>query len=543
MRSGGSPFFGMVAKQSRVCPRVGFRREWRLDCARLLSENHTSDLAPPAFPSPPSWIGLIVFVLCLHLFGLGNHGLLEPDEGRYANMALEWIEFGEHPWSEPVLSDVGHFDKPPLIYWITGASFLAFGQNEFAARLPSLFGGLLTLAGIAMMAFRFRGPRAAWWSVLVAATSFQFWALTHLLSPDMLLCGLVTMGAALSLRAEKGRPLAWAWWLGGALFWTLGWWTKATAALVPLAALSLALLITGRRDLFAALRPGRLLLVVLILGSPWYVAMLMKFPELWDFFFHRELAGRITGHEDGREGFPGFHLVVAIVFWLPWWPVLLVRAKGGSQSWLGRPWREKCHALPWEFVAAAGVVAIYSLVSSKLVTYILPGLPYLALVAGSVLAETELTFTFRRWPAKIAAACSALLVAVALVMPRIEASLGRNSSIRQAVAEARNRGARGILCDEFWPGAEFYFGELVWFVDVKDLEQVRNLPGQAPSKHFFSKDQIGSRIGNLEKPLWVVQYEGNFENPQKWTRQLLGSRPDPDSPPVRVGDFYLWRVR
>ncbi|MCB1079951.1 MAG: glycosyltransferase family 39 protein, partial [Verrucomicrobiae bacterium] len=101
-----------------------------------------------------SWLFLVGFVGFLQGIGLGNHGLFEPDEGRYANMAMEWTEFGEHHWAVPVLSDVGHFDKPPLIYWLTGSSLLLFGKSELAARLPSALGAMLTLTGIGLLAAR-----------------------------------------------------------------------------------------------------------------------------------------------------------------------------------------------------------------------------------------------------------------------------------------------------------------------------------------------------------------------------------------------------
>ncbi|MCB1063556.1 MAG: glycosyltransferase family 39 protein [Verrucomicrobiae bacterium] len=502
------------------------------------------NLSQSPFPNRNAWIGLAIFVALLHLIGLGNHGLLEPDEGRYANMAAEWTEFDEHDWKEPVLSDVGHYDKPPLIYWLTGSSFLAFGRSEFSARLPSLFGGFLTLAGVVLIAGRLHGARAAWWSVLVTATTFQFWALTHLLSPDMLLCGLVTLGTGCALQATPGKRHGWLWWIAGALFWSLGWWTKATAALVPLGALTLALLITRRWDLLARLRPVRLFLLILLLGSPWYLLMVSKHHELWDFFFHRELAGRVTGHADGRRGFPGFHFAVALGFWLPWWPVLISPARRHWQTWRSASWAEKCRSLPWEVVAALGVIAIFSLVSSKLVTYILPGLPYLAIAVGSVIARTDAVFSFRQWPARIAGIATLSLIATALVMPGIEHSLSRNSSVRLPIAKAQELDARWLICDEFWPGAEFYFGEFVWFVDVKNLMQVESTRGQVPAKHFLSKNQVEPLVNASDGPaVWLLQYRGHFQNPQKWARKLIATRPDPDSEPIQVGDFYLWRVR
>lgn len=400
------------------------------------------------------WLLLGLFVLSLGLFALGNHGLLEPDEGRYANIALEWTEFYEHDWLEPMLSDVGHYDKPPLIYWITGSSFLAFGQSEFSARFPSLLGGLLTLLGAGLIAWRHYGERSAFWTVLVCATSFHFWALSHLLSPDMLLCGFCTLGASLTLwggKSKKGLAL----WFVGVLFWSLAWWTKATAALVPLGAITAALLITRNRTLIQSLCPIRLFFMILLLGSPWYIIMIQRHTELWDFFFVREIAGRVAGHADGRKGFPGFHFAVAAAFWLPWWPVALFQARKKFGEWKHRNWRTQIQSIPWEIWAAFFVVGIYSLVSSKLITYTLPGLPFLTVYIGNTLSKTEISF--RKWPLKIAAFATIIILAIGFTIPKIENDLKRNSSVREAIEFAKSNGAHLIIMDDYWPGAEFYF--------------------------------------------------------------------------------------
>src|ERR1044071_4836221 len=102
------------------------------------------------------WWLLVVVLLALLLWNLGNRGLNEPDEGRYTNIAGEMLE-PHHGWWEPRMSDFAHYDKPPLVYWATAISFKAFGKNEWAARLPSFLGALMALAGLAWAAGRLYG--------------------------------------------------------------------------------------------------------------------------------------------------------------------------------------------------------------------------------------------------------------------------------------------------------------------------------------------------------------------------------------------------
>src|ERR1700677_2794361 len=163
------------------------------------------------------WALLALFLMALLLFQLGGRGLNEPDEGRYANIAQENLET-DHPWWDPQLSDVGHYDKPPLIYWVTALGFSLFGVNEWAARLPSLFGALLTLGGLGWAAARLYGPRVAWLTVLVAGTTLQIWALARFLSPDMFLTGWCTLAIAAWVETRRRRG-AWGWWTLQVLFW------------------------------------------------------------------------------------------------------------------------------------------------------------------------------------------------------------------------------------------------------------------------------------------------------------------------------------
>ena len=84
------------------------------------------------------WIilGLTSFII---FFQLGSIPLLDPDEPVYAETAKEMLAFGD--FISPRIYGEFWYDKPPLYYWLTAASFKLFGVSEFAARLPAAFCG------------------------------------------------------------------------------------------------------------------------------------------------------------------------------------------------------------------------------------------------------------------------------------------------------------------------------------------------------------------------------------------------------------------
>src|SRR5512140_3055499 len=104
---------------------------------------------------PARWLvlGLAVFSL---FFLLGGRSLNEPDEGRYAEVAREMLETSN--WLVPHFLYAPHLDMPPLVYWAVAASMSAFGQNEWAVRLPLALAGLSGLWAAYLLAGAWGGP-------------------------------------------------------------------------------------------------------------------------------------------------------------------------------------------------------------------------------------------------------------------------------------------------------------------------------------------------------------------------------------------------
>ena len=75
-----------------------------------------------------------------------KYALIEPDEARYAQIALEMVHTGD--WLVPRLHGEPYLDKPPLLYWLTAASFQAFGENPQSAAVAVHPGGVGDGAGL-----------------------------------------------------------------------------------------------------------------------------------------------------------------------------------------------------------------------------------------------------------------------------------------------------------------------------------------------------------------------------------------------------------
>ena len=477
------------------------------------------------FPQRRDWLLLAVGLLAIFVFCLGSRGLNEPDEGRYANIARAMVLSGD--WWEPRMSGFGHYDKPPLVYWVTALSLRTFGMNEWAARVPPLLGAVFALAGLAWAGSRLYGPRVAWWAVLICGTCAQFYIIGRLLTPDMLLTGWCSLAIAAWVECRH-RSGAWRWWLASLCFWTLAWWTKATPALIPLAGILVGVLV--RRDVAGrkALRIWLLFPAILALGAAWFLSMMSRYPELQHFFFGRELAGRMAGRVDGRHGSKIYYLPISAVGWLPWWPLAVWsgwKNRGRFAPSTGTSTIETwCLRLGVEgWIVVTGLV-IFSLAASKLPTYTLTLAPWAALGMARLvvlLSASEASIPFyRRLPVLAASGFIVVVIAGALLMPRYETKLGVNSSLRTVCDFLRRQGATRVDADQYWPSMEFYLGDaVVHYVVNNDRQQERSTdPGLPPNRfidpeNWPSLKEIAGKSGPSASGLWLVRFSKRKNSP------------------------------
>src|SRR5258708_5084835 len=92
---------------------------------------------------------VLAAIVLLRFLILPAYPILDRSEARYAFIGELMAQTGN--WITPFIDHgVPFWAKPPFSTWVTAASYLTFGFNEFAARLPSFLIFALT-AGLAFL--------------------------------------------------------------------------------------------------------------------------------------------------------------------------------------------------------------------------------------------------------------------------------------------------------------------------------------------------------------------------------------------------------
>jgi 4-amino-4-deoxy-L-arabinose transferase-like glycosyltransferase len=323
-------------------------------------------------------LGMVAVVLGVAL-SLPFRDLWEPDEARLALVARSMVESGD--WLVPRLLGEPYTQKPPLYIWSIALLRLAGLPWTYAAVLPSL----LALLGLLFVVPRLArtlglGADVGWLGAAMLAAMPLVTAMGLGARMDIPLA-LTFTGCLLPLArllgfgepARSGDHL---------LLWLLigvGVLLKGPVAVAMPAAVTLAVWLTTRprprvRPVLVGWGPPLALALVLAWLLP---ATLSAGAGYLRELLLTQSAGRIVDSFAHRQAIY-YHLVTFPATALPWSVVALIavvrvlrrRATGGEA-----------------FLAAivVGLLAQFSLYSGKLIIYLLPTFPAVALLAASVL--------------------------------------------------------------------------------------------------------------------------------------------------------------
>ncbi|MHB8533684.1 MAG: phospholipid carrier-dependent glycosyltransferase, partial [Solirubrobacteraceae bacterium] len=306
-----------------------------------------------------------------------------------------------------------YVEKPPLQYWATAASYRLFGQSELSARLYTALAAFATLLAVWLLAVRLWNREAAWRSAAVLASLSLFPVTGQLLSLDMSLTFFMTLSLVSFLWAQCRTPagggramlLAWAAAAGGVM-------TKGlVAAAVPAAVLVLYSLTMRDWAVWRRLRLGAGLALFAVLSVPWHWLAARRLPDFLEFFFvHEHLERYLTNVSDRVEPW-WFFAAVFLAGTLPW-TVSALRVLGVGWRRREPPGAFEPRVFLWIWVVF--VLVFFSLSDSKLIPYVLPALPALALSIGSLPAAVLRRDVLAAALVTLAAALACLLAGLLL---------------------------------------------------------------------------------------------------------------------------------
>lgn len=393
-------------------------------------------------PSPGSDLLLLLAAfVAIYLLPAGLRPLVNPDEGRYVEMAREMAVTGDY--ISPRLNGVLYFEKPPLFYWLEAGAIKIGGLNLWVLRFWPIALAFIAAAAVYGTGRALWGRAAGLWSAAVLSTCLLFYGLAQIIILDMAVSVFLTLSVCaflLAVRAPPGKTRRhWCWALYVAMVGAL--MTKGLIGLViPGAIFFLWLLLLNKwRELrHAHIFSG--VVILLVLGLPWHIAAAMANPPpggwnwshfftkdwnqqgfVWYYIWHEHVL-RFTDPETAHhvQGWWFFPAVLVGGF-LPWAFFLPQAVLDSLRGGWGRLKNEP--AIPLLFIWTLFPLLFFSISASKLIPYILPSVPPLALLTGRFLARAYETpgAPALKWPLRLLAG---LLLAAAVTLPFLPHYLG-----------------------------------------------------------------------------------------------------------------------
>lgn len=342
-----------------------------------------------------------ILLLSLVLLLAGNWilPLTDRDETRFAEASREMLQRGDYvvPWFN------GHwrFDKPILIYWCQSTCYRLFGDNSFAARLPSVLFTTATALLLVRWGRKVGDAKTGFFAGAMFVTGLHVAVIGRVATADMAMVFFFTLAVWSGWELTRPEnPSRKTWWIIFYVALALGFLAKGPIPWFPLVGIVLGR--TLRKDSFRLSVADTVLglCLTLVLISLWGIPALEQTQgQFWtvgmgEHVFHRSV-GVIDSH--GGSGVLGFVALLPLYFFtffvsfFPW----STRVPTTLYRW----WPERSRdVLGWYLLLQALIVfVVFSLVRTKLPHYTLPAFPCIALWLALQLRSDGNSFVwFRR---------------------------------------------------------------------------------------------------------------------------------------------------
>lgn len=343
------------------------------------------------------WIAILVgLVWWVNLLG---HPLSVPDSARYAEIPREMFESGD--WITPHLNGVKYFEKPPLFYWLQLIAFKLGGVSDNVAMIPNFLLSVAIVVTTYLLGEAIFERKSGIFSALILASNLGSFVFTRVLTLDILLSFTLTVaigsfwlaylqtvdGAKTKNdRANSSRGCLWLAYLASAgAVMSKG----LVGALFPILILGGWFLLVRDWKLLKRWLYWPAILLTLFLVLPWHLLVQYRHPEFLDFYIIKQHMARFFTDYAARKQPWWFFGAVLLVSWYPWSALFPAVLQNLFKRWRSR-W-EQFGLVEWDiaskselfaFLWAMVIIVFFNFSQSKLIPYILPAFPPIALLMG-----------------------------------------------------------------------------------------------------------------------------------------------------------------
>ena len=339
---------------------------------------------------------ILVALILVRLISLGFYPLMDTTEARYGGIAKRMAEMNDWitPWFD---SGVPFWGKPPLSFWMSALGIKMFGLNEFAVRVPHFMMALIVV--FICYDWAKRSLINPFYVVAILTTSLLFMVSSGAVMTDMALC----LGSTLSFRGfwlslygvdrDKKREY-WLFFIGLSLMLLakgpIGW-------ILVLLPISLWALFTGSiKTTWQGLPWIKGSILAIVAAMPWYLIAEQHTPGFLNYFFIGEHWQRFTVSGWKGDLYGNAHATQRGTIWLhmvlstlPWSIIFPVIAWVYRDKISANKINKQAELSQYLLLAGFAPCLFFTMSGNILWTYVLPGLPTLALYLAFWLRRLE----------------------------------------------------------------------------------------------------------------------------------------------------------
>lgn len=343
---------------------------------------------------------------------LGTRPLNIPDEGRYPSIG--WELMASHHWLIPKLNGVPFLDKPILYYWLEALSMKAFGVNAWAIRLPQALFGIAGCLLVYIAGVKLFDRRTGILASIILATSPLYFFAAHYADMDLEVAILIS-ASLLSFIIAQQQERRRGWMVASFVFAGLACLTKGLMGIVfPIYVIGVWVIVNNRWGTLKRMHllPG--IAAFLIITLPWYIAIARAKPWFLHYFFVYQQFDRYLAHSGFNNVMPfWFYLPLLLVGLMPW-TILSLPGLGKLRTLCQT---RQQHEVLWFLVLWVVLITLFfSIPKAKIVGYILPVVPAIALLTGHWLSQSSRWFARKTHLALIGFSIVISLMAIALLI-------------------------------------------------------------------------------------------------------------------------------